>query len=111
MPLAQANLGVLLMNAGEPERARELLEAALASGNPQVVPLAQVNLGRLLIVAGEPERARELLEAALAWGGEPAGPGSARGPADQPGGLGGRGGRLSGGHQHRGSVLGAGRAA
>jgi Tfp pilus assembly protein PilF len=65
VPLAQANLGVVLMRAGELGRARELLEAALESEDPQVVPLAQTNLARLLMTAEETRPARELLEAAL----------------------------------------------
>jgi hypothetical protein len=68
LPLAQANLGGLLMDAGEPGPARELLEAAIASGDPQVLPLAQANLGGLLMDAGEPGPARELLEAAITSG-------------------------------------------
>jgi tetratricopeptide (TPR) repeat protein len=68
VPVAQANLGGLLVNAGETGRARELLEAAIGSESPQVVPLAQANLGGLLLNAGETGRARELLEAALRSG-------------------------------------------
>jgi predicted negative regulator of RcsB-dependent stress response len=68
VPLAQANLGGLLLNQGELERARLLLEEAAASGNPLVVPLAQTNLGILLLNQGEPERARRLLEEAIVSG-------------------------------------------
>ena len=56
------------MSTGKPERGRQLLEAALESGNPLLVPLAQVILGGVLVDAGEPERARQLLEAALESG-------------------------------------------
>jgi hypothetical protein len=39
-PLAQANLGLLLIKTGELEQARVLLEAAAASGHPQAAPAA-----------------------------------------------------------------------
>ena len=49
VPMAQANLAGLLLDRGEdPERAKELLEAAIESGDPQAVPMAQDWLGDLL---------------------------------------------------------------
>ena len=55
--------------AGEMGRARELLEAALGSGNPQIVPQAQADLGMLLgHRPGRSSRRRELLEAAMGSG-------------------------------------------
>jgi tetratricopeptide (TPR) repeat protein len=62
------NLGVLLVMAAEFEKARPLLEAAIASGDPQAVPMAQVNLGAARVMATEFEKARPLLEAAIASG-------------------------------------------
>ena len=38
VPLVQVILGGLLVDAGEPERARQLLEAALESGIPWFIP-------------------------------------------------------------------------
>ncbi|MET7606610.1 tetratricopeptide repeat protein [Streptomyces avermitilis] len=64
VPLAQANLGALLIDRGELERAVELLRSAISSANPLVVPLAEASLGGLFIQQGEFERARELLESA-----------------------------------------------
>ncbi|MFE0045290.1 tetratricopeptide repeat protein [Streptomyces albireticuli] len=66
VPLAQVNLSALLLDRGELDRARTLLESALASGNPLVLPLAQDGLGRLLAQQGEFDLARPLVEAAAA---------------------------------------------
>ena len=185
--MAQANLGgTAACSRASRSRARELLEAAAASGNPQVVPLAQANLGGLLADAGRagagPGTAggrgrvrgpggrcrRPRICSGTCWLVRKTGParrpptrrpstpgirtgrrspsstwrpcasgratrpapgscwrprprpgtrevvpgaGSARGPAGWSGGLGRRGGRLPGGHRHRGSALGAGRPA
>jgi tetratricopeptide (TPR) repeat protein len=51
VPLAQANLGGLLLNAGETGRARELLEAAIGSANPLAMPRAVMSLGGQLMLA------------------------------------------------------------
>lgn len=66
VPLAQVNLSVLLLDQGELDRARTLLESALSSGNSMVLPLAQDGLGRLLAQQGEFDLARPLVEAAAA---------------------------------------------
>ena len=49
VPLAQANLGALLMRQGEFEQARELLKQVLASGHPENAPPAADLLGNLLV--------------------------------------------------------------
>ena len=50
------------MNEGDLPRAQMLLEAALASGNPEVEPLARTNLGVLLMRNGDTQAAREEFE-------------------------------------------------
>jgi tetratricopeptide (TPR) repeat protein len=67
-PLAEANLGGLLISQGDTARARELLTSALNSGGERVAPIAKVSLGVIAIADGEHEQARELLEAARASG-------------------------------------------
>jgi tetratricopeptide (TPR) repeat protein len=66
VPLAQANLGTLLMHSGYMQGARPLLEAAIGSGDFEVVPLARANLGVLLMMLGDLDGARPLLETAVA---------------------------------------------
>ncbi len=52
--LAQVYLGSMLVDLGEePGHARELLQAAIDSGNPRAVPLAQDLLGDLLAGQGD----------------------------------------------------------
>ncbi|MFE7032448.1 tetratricopeptide repeat protein [Streptomyces sp. NPDC057621] len=65
VPLAQANLAALLIDAGEPERAGELLRSAIASANPMVVPLAQASLGALFLQQGDLAQARDPLRSAV----------------------------------------------
>jgi tetratricopeptide (TPR) repeat protein len=55
----------LLLDAGESGRARELLEAAIGSGNPQVVPMAQDLLGDLLAEQEDWEGAQDAYQAAI----------------------------------------------
>jgi tetratricopeptide (TPR) repeat protein len=64
VPFTQMNLGGLLLDQGQLDRAEDLLERALAANNPAVRPLAQANLGMLLLNKGGTARALELLESA-----------------------------------------------
>jgi tetratricopeptide (TPR) repeat protein len=64
---AAVMLGQLELARGEFARGTESLEAALASGVPDVVPLAQVELGAVL-VASDRTRAGRLLQAAMGCG-------------------------------------------
>jgi tetratricopeptide (TPR) repeat protein len=66
--LAQASLGGLLANEGDLQQARMLLDAAISSGNPDVVPLARTNLGALLLRSGDLQAAREEFERVLGFG-------------------------------------------
>lgn len=63
--LAMATLGGLLVTEGDLDRARELLDAALNSGNPAGVPLARLNLGILLARNSDLRLAREQFEQVL----------------------------------------------
>ncbi|MEU4494154.1 tetratricopeptide repeat protein [Streptomyces sp. NPDC023998] len=66
--LARANLGGLLANQGNLDRAEELLRSVVESGQFHAAPLAQVSLGELLILRGLYDDAREMLEAVLRTG-------------------------------------------
>lgn len=66
--IAQAQLGLIRMGQGDPERAREMLESALASGDPMVLPMAQAGMGHLLLGAGDVEGAAGLFAEAMAAG-------------------------------------------
>src|SRR5256885_7678745 len=63
---SKADLGFLLLSQGEFEPARQQLEEALASGNPQVVLHTKANLGAVLLNQGELGRAQPLLQEAVA---------------------------------------------
>jgi Tfp pilus assembly protein PilF len=64
-PLAEATLGARLLDAGDLEQARPLLESAAASSASPVAPgLAQLSLGDLYARIEQPELARRALQAA-----------------------------------------------
>lgn len=64
-PGLRLNLGMALAMAGRPREARPHLEAALASGRPELAPAA-LFLGGVHLELGQPARAVEPLEAFLA---------------------------------------------
>jgi Tfp pilus assembly protein PilF len=64
-PLAEATLGARLLDAGDLEQARPLLESAAASSASPVAPgLAQLSLGDLYARIEQPDLARRALQAA-----------------------------------------------
>ncbi|MFE3644029.1 tetratricopeptide repeat protein, partial [Streptomyces sp. NPDC059169] len=66
--LARTNLGGLLANQGNLDRAEELLRSVVDSGQFHAAPLARTGLGELLILRGQYDEARQVLEAVLRSG-------------------------------------------
>lgn len=66
--LARASLGGLLVNEGNLDEAKVMLDAALDSRNAAVIPLAQLNLGGLLLQKGDIPGATDQFTAAAESG-------------------------------------------
>ena len=66
--LAQAQLGLMKVGQGQGDRARTLLEAALAAGDPTIVAVARAGMGHLRLAEGDLDGAQQLFDDAIASG-------------------------------------------